>query len=612
MSYPLPVWGIEDTISFGPECSANMNGTPAMVIDAQQNLYFAAMARGTNPVASKTIPSTIYNKAYNLVIGSVDNQGNLLWYTYFPELVATSNQRDVSLAIGNNNDLYVAFATPTAVQGCVNMSNIPIFCPCANPGPYDIVLARINYSSTSQKVAWYIQNAELNSCSNENIPQLAVDPTTGVLYVAYQTSGNVLCFNPVGAPNVVLSCFNLNGQFLWAEERNNINGAGVNGNPSVTADLSGNVYLAYETSSTVQGGATIIQTQVEVVKFHTVLTPSKTLASYNRVWVLSQYSNIFAPNGTCYSPSITCYGSSLYLAFLTSGSVNGKPHTYSVSDLVVCKINVNGTLIWVNQGSQFNRAPYTYIEAGSPFIKTDGLPNNESQSVNVYVSLQTYSKDPTPGGNQNTLVFSMTGFDGTNNFSNVQGFNALPYAYSGAQCAVLPTASAPAYSQLVLCPAPGFIYMSLISQVPLNNQKLMAEQFDIIMTKYILYTYYPNISPFQFMSGVKSICNCGAKCSCTAPATIVPDTPTNLVATAGNQSASIWFTPGADGSSLITNYLYSIDNGITFTLFLPAQAFPSVNITGLTNNVTYRIQLKAVSQVGMSPPSPTVTVTPHV
>jgi hypothetical protein len=85
--------------------------------------------------------------------------------------------------------------------------------------------------------------------------------------------------------------------------------------------------------------------------------------------------------------------------------------------------------------------------------------------------------------------------------------------------------------------------------------------------------------------------------------------PTSLVATHGNQSASIAFTPGATNGGTISNYKYSLNSG-AYTAFSPAQTISPVSITGLTNGTPYTIALKAVTQSGDGIASATTSVTP--
>ena len=51
----------------------------------------------------------------------------------------------------------------------------------------------------------------------------------------------------------------------------------------------------------------------------------------------------------------------------------------------------------------------------------------------------------------------------------------------------------------------------------------------------------------------------------TTTTSTVPSAPTSLIATPGNAQVSVAFTQGFDGGSAITNYQYSINNGVTFT-----------------------------------------------
>ena len=618
-SYPLYNWSLEPTISFSyAGAGSSVIGNPALVIDSQENTYFAAVVIGQNPTASPSVPST-YQVYYNIVVGSSDSNGNLLWYKFFPELVVAANQTQVALAIGNNNDLYVAFVTPSAVSGCYNMYGIPAqWCPplyvaTSNPtGPYDIVLARINYTSSSQTVAWFLQNARLNSVWNETAPQLAIDTNTGLLYVTYQTNGDILCYTSVGTTNVAVSCFTLNGTQLWLECQQNINSTGANTNPTIAADLSGGVYIAYQTTATVSGGASITSRQIEMVKFQTFLTSTGALSSYSRQWVLSSSAtpNILATGGTSSLPSLTSDGTNTYIAFLTTGVVGSNYHTGSTNDLVVAKITKAGNTVWIQQGSQFNRAPYTYSDSTMPYITTESLVS-PTYVPNILVSLQTSSGSFTtipPSGSVNVFIFKLAPTTGYNMF-DYNGFNNMPLAYTSASTALLPTAGPNYYSQVAIKAIYTSIFFLLGSLIPLPFYTITSCEADLILLKYDLVNYYPNVSPFQFMTSNKKICSCGANCACGS-STTVPSAPANVVATPATQSAILTFTQPSDGGNSLINYAYSI-NGITpSTPFGPPQFASPVIITGLITGTSYSIQLQAINGIGYGPASTAVTVTP--
>ena len=98
----------------------------------------------------------------------------------------------------------------------------------------------------------------------------------------------------------------------------------------------------------------------------------------------------------------------------------------------------------------------------------------------------------------------------------------------------------------------------------------------------------------------------------------VPGAPTSLVATAGDASVSIAFTPpSSTGGADITNYKYSTDNGTSWKAFSPSDAATPVVITirsdaatALVNGTTYNVKLRAVNSVGDGTASSTVSVTP--
>jgi cyclophilin family peptidyl-prolyl cis-trans isomerase len=90
-------------------------------------------------------------------------------------------------------------------------------------------------------------------------------------------------------------------------------------------------------------------------------------------------------------------------------------------------------------------------------------------------------------------------------------------------------------------------------------------------------------------------------------ASVVPGSPTSVVAVSGNtQLAVTWTAPASTGGSAITDYLveYSSNGGSTWTTFTdPVSTATSCIVTGLTNGTAYLIQVSAQNAVGLSLPS---------
>ena len=86
-----------------------------------------------------------------------------------------------------------------------------------------------------------------------------------------------------------------------------------------------------------------------------------------------------------------------------------------------------------------------------------------------------------------------------------------------------------------------------------------------------------------------------------------PGAPTIGSITPGNQELSITFTaPASDGGASITNYMYSLDNGVTFVSFSPAQTTSPLRITNLIAGTSYSIKILATNSVGQGASSTTV------
>lgn len=102
-----------------------------------------------------------------------------------------------------------------------------------------------------------------------------------------------------------------------------------------------------------------------------------------------------------------------------------------------------------------------------------------------------------------------------------------------------------------------------------------------------------------------------------------PDAPTITGITPGNGQLSVAFTaPSSNGGAAISNYKFSTDGGTSFTAVSPVSTSSPILITGLTNGVTYDVQIKAVNIAGdgaatatmqgtpVAPVSPSITVNP--
>lgn len=275
---------------------------PALVSASDDSLYFAFISRYTSNIAYLGYRDSLYD----IVLGHLTPKGVVEWIHHLPELVTTREESIPVLAIGVQNDLYLAYMTTGATTD--NLNGIEIYtdssafgiCGCPEPsvctacGYEDIVLARINpigaSSSVPPTIIWKVQNGFINSTFRETKPSISLDTSNQLIYLAYQSNKNLACFTPIGSSNILLHCFTMEGgQHLWVKAQTEINSAGSNTNPSVASDNLGNVYVAYEVTApssnsvSVDGGAAIPanEKQIEIVRFQTVLSTPSPANIYN-------------------------------------------------------------------------------------------------------------------------------------------------------------------------------------------------------------------------------------------------------------------------------------------------------------------------------------------
>jgi sugar lactone lactonase YvrE len=93
----------------------------------------------------------------------------------------------------------------------------------------------------------------------------------------------------------------------------------------------------------------------------------------------------------------------------------------------------------------------------------------------------------------------------------------------------------------------------------------------------------------------------------TPPAS-APSAPTGLLATVGDGSASVSFTPGSDGGAPITGYQYQVGFGGSW---VEAGSSSPIAVTGLANYTKSSIRIRAVNEVGPGAASAAVQVWPR-
>ena len=252
-----------------------------------------------------------------------------------------------------------------------------------------------------------------------------------------------------------------------------------------------------------------------MVKFQNNVTGYGAISGYARSWVLSPLSNIFSTGGNSTSPVLTYKNNVLYLAFLTTGTVQGGTRTTSTRDIVITSLNTNGGRNWIKQGSQFNQPSYSYTDCSSPYITTDNYGF-------VYVSMLT-----TSGLLGNVLLFKLDVATGTPFYNSVDKFGNSYNVYTLARRygpnAVFPIPTTPGSFSKTVVTFNGFdMYVALTTtqQAPGQTKTSPVGSFDLCFLAYDKILILISTTPFSFMLKNKSICACAGACGCTAGITL--------------------------------------------------------------------------------------------
>jgi hypothetical protein len=94
------------------------------------------------------------------------------------------------------------------------------------------------------------------------------------------------------------------------------------------------------------------------------------------------------------------------------------------------------------------------------------------------------------------------------------------------------------------------------------------------------------------------------------PIITAPSAPSITKLIPGNRLIKVEFTAGSNGGATITNYQYSINNGVDFYDFSPSATSSPLTITGLMNDTAYKVLIRAKNSAGNGASSNMLEATP--
>jgi hypothetical protein len=301
----------------------------------------------------------------------------------------------------------------------------------------------------------------------------------------------------------------------------------------------------------------------------------------------------------------------------------------------------NGTLYTVylkamnSVGTSYSSSPVSATPATFPSPPTAlvGTPSNAS----IFVSFSngdtggspiTNYQYSTDGSNftlfspaQTTSPVLLTGLsNGTLYTVYLKAVNAVGSSIASTSTSANPVTFPSPPTSLVATPSNTSIRISF-STGDTGGRSITNYQYSLDGSNFTLFSPAQTTSPVLltglsngtlytvYLEAVTSFATSIASGSVSAIPARVPDAPTSLVADIQDTSLLISFISGSNGGSPITNYQYSTD-GSNYTPFSPALTTSPVQITGLTNGITYTIYLAGINSMGAGA-SASVTQTPR-
>ena len=307
----------------------------------------------------------------------------------------------------------------------------------------------------------------------------------------------------------------------------------------------------------------------------TVVTPTPTI---------STTGTLSAVNTTYGSASASPSSFNVSGVYMTAGISVNPPAGFQVSTASDFSSNTgtNGSPITVGSSGTITSTPVyvrllpTNSVSGSPYSGNIVLSSSGASNVNVATASSTVSaKSLTVTASAQSKSFGATSpTSGTlnTNFSistlgNSDAVNGVTLSYSGSPTGDLATAVAGTYT--------------------------------IIPSTVTFSTGTAGNYSLSYATGTLTI------------NAVVPTAPSISGITAGNNQLTVAFSvPSSSGGTSITNYEYSTNGGTNWSTPSPAVTSSPLTITGLTNDQTYDVQIRAVNSAGSGNATATTQGTP--
>jgi len=207
-----------------------------VAVDASGNVYLAGYTSSANAISTPGSHQPVIGGSQDAFLVKFDNAGVRQWATYYG---GPGNEEGRSVAVDASGDVYLAGQTTSAISISTGGSHQPVF-----SGSQDDFLVKFNSAGVRQWATYY------GGTGDEFAHSLVVDGSGSIYFSGTTTSTTAIStagchqLNNGGGTlfyDAFLVKFNAAGVRQWATY---YGGTGYDEGYCVTADVSGNIYLA--------------------------------------------------------------------------------------------------------------------------------------------------------------------------------------------------------------------------------------------------------------------------------------------------------------------------------------------------------------------------------
>jgi hypothetical protein len=334
---------------------------PSVGVDSAGNVYVAYQSLGT------VSGGTMMDATSNICIFKMDANGAMIWIKETVLMNTSLGDTSPKIAVDISGNLYISYRSLGTVSGGTRTEGGG----ATNDGYYNICVFKMD---TNGAMIWIKETRLMNTNLDDVVPTIAVD-LSGNIYVSYQTAGTVSGGTRMDSStedNICVFKMDTNGAMIWIKETRLMNTSSDEGAPTPVVDISGNLYISYQSLGTVSGG-----TKMDNAGFTNIIV-FKLDTNGAMVWI--KETALMNTNNNDQAPTVAVdTNGNVYVSYHTLGTVSGGTRMDSgFNNICVFKMDTNGAMVWIKETSLMN----TDNNDQAPTVAIDSTGN-------VYVSYQT-------------------------------------------------------------------------------------------------------------------------------------------------------------------------------------------------------------------------------